>query len=76
MTFPRVSGQKDQQEIAIAIIPWERRSEFKPEFSLLVAFNEAGPVGLNIVNHPESVVAYLRHIQGYILTHIVPEFEP
>ncbi len=72
----RVSGQKDQQKIASAVVPWERRKDFKPEFSLLVAFNEVGPVGLNIVGHSESVVAYLRHVQEYILTRVVPKFEP
>ena len=76
MTFYRVSGQKDQQQLASAIIPWERRREFKPEFSPLVAFPEDGPVGLNIVGRPESVVEYLRHIQEYILTRVVPKFEP
>lgn len=76
MSFYRVSGQKDQQKIASAIVPWERRSDFKPEFSLLVAFNEAGPVGLNIVGRPVGVVDYLRHVQEYILTRVVPKFEP
>ncbi|MCH7653155.1 MAG: hypothetical protein IIB14_05705 [Chloroflexi bacterium] len=76
MTFYRVSGQKDQQKIASAVIPWERRSEFKPEFSPLVTFNEDGPVGLNIVGNPESVVGYLRHIQEYIVARVVPKFEP
>lgn len=76
MTFYHVSGQKDQQKIASAIVPWERRSDFKPEFSLLVAFNEAGPVGLNMLGRPESVVPYLRHVQRYILTRVVPKFEP
>ncbi|MCH8745606.1 MAG: hypothetical protein IIB31_08165 [Chloroflexi bacterium] len=76
MTFPWGSGQKDQQQIASAIVPWERRREFKPEFSLLVAFDEAGSVGQNILGRPESVVEYLRHIQKYILTNVIPKFEP
>ena len=76
MTFYRVSGQKDQQRLASVIIPWERRNEFKPEFLPLVAFNVDGPVGLNMLNGPESVVPYLRHIQQYILTRVVPVFEP
>ena len=77
MTWERVSGQKDQQKIATAIIPWERRNEFQPEFNVLVAFDEAGIVGLNkIVGDSESVVDYLRHIQKYILTQVVPKFEP
>jgi len=76
MRFFRVSGQKDQQQLASAIVSWERRSEFEPEFSLLVAFDEAGPVGLNMVGRPESVVDYLRHIQKYILTNVIPKFEP
>ena len=46
MTFYRFSGQKDQQQIASAIVPWERRREFKPEFPSLVAFDEGGPVRL------------------------------
>ena len=76
MTFYHIGGQKDQEEIASAIIPWERWSEFKPEFSTLVAFNVDGPIGLNIAGRPESVVEYLRHIQWYILGRVVPKFEP
>lgn len=76
MTFYHVSGQKDQQQIARAIVPWEQRHDFKPEFSQLVAFNETGPVGLNIVGRPESILPYLRHVQKYILTNVAPKFEP
>jgi hypothetical protein len=76
MTFYKVSGQKDQQQLATAFVPWERRSDFKPEFSMLVAFNEGGPIGLDIVQNPISVVDHLRHIQKYILTNVVPKFQP
>ena len=76
MTFYRVSGQKDQEKIASAIIPWERRSAFKPEFSSLVAFDEGGPIGLDIGGNPESVVGYLRHVQEYILARVIPTFKP
>lgn len=76
MTFYTVSGQKDQQKIASAIIPWERRNDFKPEFSPLVTFDVSGPIGLNMVGRPESVVAYLRHVQEYILARVIPKFEP
>jgi hypothetical protein len=76
MTFYRVSGQKDQQQLASAIVPWERRSEFKPEFTLLVAFDPAGPVGLDLLRRPRCVVDYLRHVQKYILTNVIPKFEP
>ena len=77
MTWERVGGQKDQQKIATAIIPWERRSEFEPEFIFLVAFDETGIVGLDkIVGRSESVVDYLRHIQKYIFAEVVPKFEP
>ncbi len=76
MTFYRVSGQKDHQKIASAIVPWERRDDFKPEFSLMVAFNENGPAGLDIAGPPEGVVDYLRHVQRYIPTRVIPKFEP
>ena len=76
MVFHRVSGHMSQQEIATAIIPWERRSEFQPEFNPLVAFDVDGIIGRNIANSPENVVDYLQHLQQYILTKVVPLFEP
>lgn len=76
MVFHRVSRQKDQQKIATAVVESERWSEFKPEFPILVAFNEYGPVGTNMFGYAESVVAYLRHVQEHVLTRVVPKFEP
>jgi hypothetical protein len=69
-------GFKDQQQIADALVLWERRDDFKPEFIFLVAFDETGPVGLNIVKRPESIIPYLRHVHKYILTQVIPQFEP
>src|SRR5919106_3753323 len=58
ITFNNVSRQNDQEHIATALVPWEQRYDFKPEFSLLVAFDAQGPVGLNMVGMPEEVVDY------------------
>ena len=76
MTFYTSTGQIGQQDLAIAILPWARRNEFQPEISSLVAFDVDGPIGLNIAGRPESVVPYLHHIQQYILSRVVPLFEP
>ncbi len=76
MRFFHPSGLKDQQQIGTAIALWELRGDCIPKFSPLVAFDESGPVGMNIVGNPESVVDYLRHIQEYIFTQVIPKFEP
>lgn len=76
MTFHRGSSQEDQQEIAFAVIRWDRQAEFDPEFVQLVAFDVGGPIGPNLEGRLESVVPYLRQLQQYILANVVPNFEP
>jgi hypothetical protein len=74
--FPKVGGHKDHQLLMSVIVPRERSSEFKPEFSLLVVLDPDGAISLDIVGRPQSVVDYLRHVQKYILTNVIPKFQP
>jgi hypothetical protein len=76
MTFYGSSSRKEKQQVATALVPWERRGDFKPEFTLFVAFDEGRPVGLNIVGDPQNIISYLRDIQSYIVTEVIPKFEP
>ena len=70
----RVSGQRDQQKIALAIIPWERRHEFTPEYTPHVAFDSTAPPGTNIMGRPQPVIDYLRHMQWYIREFVISKF--
>jgi len=76
MTFYNSSSRKDKQQVATALVPWEKRGDFKPVFTLFVAFDEGGPVGMNIVGAPQNIILYLRDVQSYILTEVIPKFEP
>src|SRR5919106_1090055 len=45
--FYHPRSHENEQQLASAIVPWERRGDFKPKVTLLVAFDERGPVGSN-----------------------------
>jgi len=72
----RASGQKDQEKIVEAFVPWERRNDYKPGFEPIVAFDKNGPVGLDIMKRPRNVVPYLRSVHRNIVAEVIPKFEP
>ena len=76
MKFIHSSSRKDKQQVVTALVPWEKRCDFKPVFTIFIAFDESSPVGMNIIGQPENIITYMRYVQRYILEEVIPKFEP
>jgi hypothetical protein len=76
MTFFHRSSRENEQIIASASVLWRSHDDFKPAFKFYLAFSEDGPVGRNIIGQPQNIITYLHEVHNYILTRVIPIFEP
>ncbi len=65
-------GQKDNQLLVRAIVPYAQRDLFTPVLSQFVAFSESGKSGAQ----NQEVVEYLSHVHSHITDRVLPIFEP